>query len=331
LIALKKMNLSINKMTNQLHTHNSNSTVIAGDRYSNVDAKAPENDSIIHWTSLRDIRKQETTSSNMSTSSTCTLSTCSSSQASMDAHDDEWNAKGQRNETTTKNRNRCNKKNAKTTGNQKRKAKMSRRNQSRNSNSEKTDEAEKSKYLALDCEMVDSRGKSTLARVSIVNWEGEVVFNSFVRVEEPVTDYLTFVSGVRKADIESVDAMPFNECRSAVLEILDGKIVIGHGLKNDFRALKISHPWYLIRDSTKYHPFMKPHYKDSSIMVPQKLKILAKNKLGMIIQENGTEHDSIVDAVAVMELYKKVQQKWEKAIEWKRSKTNAILNKKGEQ
>ena len=51
----------------------------------------------------------------------------------------------------------------------------------------------------------------------------------------------------------------------------------------------------------------------------------------MIIQENGTEHDSIVDAVAAMELYKKVQQKWEKAIEWKRSKTNAILNKKGEQ
>ena len=37
-------------------------------------------------------------------------------------------------------------------------------------------------------------------------------------------------------------------------------------------------------------------------MVPQKLKLLAETKLGMIIQEFGTEHNSIVDAVAAMEL-----------------------------
>lgn len=103
--------------------------------------------------------------------------------------------------------------------------------------------------------------------------------------------------------------------------------MIGHGLKNDFWALKISHPWYLTRDSTKYQPFLKPHHLDSNVMVPQKLKLLAETKLGMIIQEFGTEHNSIVDAVAAMELYKKVQLKWEKAIEWKRRKTNAILKR----
>jgi len=314
-----------NNMTNEIRTRNSKvkKTSISGDEDCNVDAKAPQNESLLFWTSFRNIRKQETMSSRVSTQSTCTLSTCSSSEASVEAHED-WNEQVKTSETNTK---QCNKKNAKTTRNQKRKARKRRRNRSRNSSSEQIEEAGKSKYVALDCEMVDVQGESTLARVSIVNWDGDAIFNTFVRVEGSVTDYLTFVSGVRKEDIESDDAMSFNDCRNTVLKMLKGKILIGHGLKNDFRALKISHPWYLTRDSTKYPPFLKPHHLDSNVMVPQKLKVLAETKLGMIIQEFGTEHNSIVDAVAAMELYKKVQLKWEKAIEWKRRKTNAILKR----
>ena len=138
----------------------------------------------------------------------------------MEAHDD-WNEQVKISETNTK---KCNKKNAKITRNQKSKARKRRRNRSRNSSSEQIEEAEKSKYVALDCEMVDVQGESTLARVSIVNWDGDAIFNTFVRVEGPVTDYLTFVSGVRKEDIESDDAMSFNDCRNTVLKILNGKI-----------------------------------------------------------------------------------------------------------
>lgn len=185
-------------------------------------------------------------------------------------------------------------------------------------------EEEKRKYVGLDCEMVDVRGVSTLARVSIVDWYGETVFNTFVRIEEEVTDYLTFVSGIRKADIESEDAMSFDDCQDAVLEIISGKVIVGHALRNDFTALNIIHPWYLVRDTAKYEPFMKSHPLDKDTLVPRKLKVLAKNKLDMIIQEDGKEHDSIEDATAAMELYKKARAKWENAVQWKVRKTNAI-------
>lgn len=192
-------------------------------------------------------------------------------------------------------------------------------------------EEEKTKYVALDCEMVSVGGESTLARVSIVNWYGRTLLNTFVQVEEVVTDYLTFVSGIRQADIESEDAMTFDDCRMTVLEIFSGKVVIGHALKNDFRALNITHPWYLTRDTAKFEPFMKPSREDESILLPRKLKALAELKLGMHIQLCGQEHDSIEDATAAMELYKKARRKWENAVEWKRRKTNAITRLKMQQ
>lgn len=189
---------------------------------------------------------------------------------------------------------------------------------------ERISEEERRKYVAIDCEMVNVRGVSTLARVSIVDWNGDTVFNTFVRIEEEVTDYLTFVSGIRQADIESEDAMSFDDCQDAVLEIISGKVIVGHALRNDFIALNIMHPWHLIRDTAKYEPFMKPCPMEKNVLVPRKLRVLAKNKLDMIIQEDGQEHDSLEDATAAMELYKKARGKWENAMQWKVRKTNSI-------
>lgn len=43
--------------------------------------------------------------------------------------------------------------------------------------------------------------ESSLARASLVNYHGAIVFDSFVRQRERVTDYRTFVSGVRESDM----------------------------------------------------------------------------------------------------------------------------------
>ena len=197
---------------------------------------------------------------------------------------------------------------------------------------EEISEAEKQNYIAIDCEMVGvgPYGRySALARVSIVNWFNDVILDTYVKVDEPVTDYRTFVSGIAQAQIEADNAISFEECRSLVSSIIEGKVIVGHALKNDFDALRISHPWYLIRDTAKFEPFMKVYDKsiktyDPANLVPKKLKNLAKDKLGMIIQEDGKAHDSIDDAVAAIELYKKARRKWEKAIQWKIDKTHKI-------
>lgn len=45
--------------------------------------------------------------------------------------------------------------------------------------------------------------ESTLARVSIVNYHGATVLDRFVRPRERVTDYRTWVSGVREEDLRN--------------------------------------------------------------------------------------------------------------------------------
>eukprot|EP00565_Helicotheca_tamesis_P009250 CAMPEP_0185731438 /NCGR_PEP_ID=MMETSP1171-20130828/12934_1 /TAXON_ID=374046 /ORGANISM="Helicotheca tamensis, Strain CCMP826" /LENGTH=356 /DNA_ID=CAMNT_0028400707 /DNA_START=106 /DNA_END=1176 /DNA_ORIENTATION=- len=197
---------------------------------------------------------------------------------------------------------------------------------------EKITEEEKARFVALDCEMVGvgpHGEQSALARVSIVNWDGDVIFDTFVKVDEPVTDYRTFVSGVREADIEY--GMDFDECRERVKDILEDRIIVGHALKNDFHALDMTHPWHQIRDTARYEHFMKKSKTCPEMLLPKKLKVLAKDKLGMLIQEEGKEHCSVEDATAAMELYKKARRKWELAVEWKMKKTAEIVTLQAEE
>lgn len=62
------------------------------------------------------------------------------------------------------------------------------------------------KCLAMDCEMVGvgpSGDESVLARISVVNQYGHCVYDKFVKPKEEVTDYRTWVSGVRPEDLET--------------------------------------------------------------------------------------------------------------------------------
>jgi hypothetical protein len=62
----------------------------------------------------------------------------------------------------------------------------------------------KAKYVALDCEMVGigSSGKqSALARCCLVDFDGNKIYDRFVRPKSFVTDFRTKWSGVRKSDL----------------------------------------------------------------------------------------------------------------------------------
>jgi len=175
--------------------------------------------------------------------------------------------------------------------------------------------------VALDCEMVGvgSRMCSVLARVSIIDFEGKPIFDTFVRVEEKVTDYRTFVSGVRPQDLESPDAMDFGECRWKVQRLLAGKLLVGHALENDLKVLCLNHPWEQIRDTSNFAPFMKSHYSTGALQ-PRRLRDLSLSLLGKKIQLD--EHDSLEDARAAMDLYKLVKTDWDYTVEYWHRQSN---------
>ena len=81
---------------------------------------------------------------------------------------------------------------------------------------EKFQEDIKSKYVALDCEMVglgEGGKQSALARCSIVNFDGEKLYDEFVRPPGFVTDFRTQWSGVRKSDLRRDVAVTLSEVR----------------------------------------------------------------------------------------------------------------------
>ena len=187
---------------------------------------------------------------------------------------------------------------------------------------------EQGKFLALDCEMVgigEGGLQSALARVSIVDYNEAIVFDTYVQVDEPIVDYRTFVSGIREEHLHADNAMEFSKCQAIVKKLLQGKILIGHALKNDLTVLQIDHPWYDCRDTAKFEPFMKKD-KKTSMLRPRKLKDLAETKLNRTIQIVGQEHCPVEDATAALDLYKKARVKWEKAMEYKQNRTREIEN-----
>uniref|UniRef100_A0A7S2Y5Y4 RNA exonuclease 4 n=1 Tax=Entomoneis paludosa TaxID=265537 RepID=A0A7S2Y5Y4_9STRA len=184
---------------------------------------------------------------------------------------------------------------------------------------------EQEQYVAMDCEMVGvgmGGHKSVLARVTIVDWNGDIVLDQYVKPTETITDYRTFVSGITEEDLE--DAQDITVCRTKVLQVLQDKILVGHHLKNDLKAVGVSHPWYDTRDTAKWEPFMKIRF-DDGILWPRKLKELCQEKLKREIQVMGQAHSPIEDAIAALDLYKLVRNKWEKAMAYKVKKTREIM------
>jgi len=158
------------------------------------------------------------------------------------------------------------------------------------------------KYIGIDCEMVGVGGaedRSVLARVSIVNFHGTQVYDSFVRPKEFVTDWRTHVSGVSTKNMAT--AREFDEVQTEVAKIIKDRIIVGHAIKNDLTALMLGHPKRDIRDTSRFSGFKKY----SAGRIPS-LRKLAKEILGVDIQ--GGEHSSIEDARATMLLFRRFKE-----------------------
>jgi RNA exonuclease 4 len=176
----------------------------------------------------------------------------------------------------------------------------------------------KTQYVALDCEMVACGSERVAARVVLIDWKGRTVLDEYMKPKETVTDYLTFVSGITEEHLENADE--FQVVQQRVKDMLSNKILVGHGVDNDLRALGIEHLWLYTRDTAYYQPFMRlietstrsnPNISQTPVWGPRKLKELALEKLQRDIQVPGKSHCPVEDAQAALDLYKSHRPRWE--------------------
>ena len=111
------------------------------------------------------------------------------------------------------------------------------------------------------------------------------------------------ISGTQKCYLVTV--MPFKTAGSQILKILSGKVVVGHAIHNDYKALQYFYPKFLTWDTSQIPQLnWKADYSEN---VTLSLKHPTKKLLIRDIQPGKSWHSLLKDVQATMELYKLVE------------------------
>lgn len=155
----------------------------------------------------------------------------------------------------------------------------------------------KSPMFGLDCEMCKtSIGASELTRVSIIDEEGNEFYETLVRPENKIVDYLTQFSGITAEMMRNVSKTLKDVQQDLRNKLPPDAILVGQSLNFDLNALKMMHP-YVIDTSILFNVTGTPGTKS-------KLKILSQKFLKRDIQCSSGGHNSIEDCTASLELVK---------------------------
>jgi RNA exonuclease 1 len=167
--------------------------------------------------------------------------------------------------------------------------------------------------ISVDCEMCKAENDEyVLTRVSLLDWNGNVVMDKLVKPDLAIKDYLTQYSGITAAMLEGVTTT-LPDIQQELLGLVTPRtILVGHSLNSDLNALKLTHPFLIDTGILYPHP-RGPPYKQS-------LKWLAQKFLHREVQKGSKGHDSVEDSRTALDL---VKQKCEKGPSWGTGDTNA--------
>ncbi|KAK9744777.1 Exonuclease [Popillia japonica] len=149
---------------------------------------------------------------------------------------------------------------------------------------------------ALDCEMCFTGHGLELVKISVVAADGRLVYDVYVKPENEIVDYNSRFSGITAKDMQKRRTLKtLKEVQNDLMGFIDADtILIGHGLENDLRALRILHPT-VIDTAVAF-----PHY--NGLPYRRSLKSLISCFLKREIQTGSSGHNSYEDAKACMDL-----------------------------
>lgn len=158
--------------------------------------------------------------------------------------------------------------------------------------------------MAVDCEMIETAGNpNELARVTVVDANGKVLLHEFVKPTSEVKDLRADITGLTEQDLDT--APTFADVQAQVQALLvDGVILVGHGLYHDLMALKIDHKRVI--DTALIFKFEgglsgKPSLAWLSEQVLGK-KLRGGSRMVLDQQVDAGQHNSVEDAVATLDL-----------------------------
>ncbi|KAI0735433.1 hypothetical protein C8Q76DRAFT_791984 [Earliella scabrosa] len=144
-----------------------------------------------------------------------------------------------------------------------------------------------------------------VARVTLTDYRGRVLLDTYVRPTQPVADYRTAETGLQAHHLN--DAPVFIDVQRQVASIIRDKILVGYALWDFLSVMNLVHPALMTRDAALFLSFRRSLAVQPNVRVP--LKTLVKRFMGRDIEENG---DIPVErARAALDLFRSCEQVWE--------------------
>ncbi|XP_023232184.1 putative exonuclease GOR isoform X2 [Centruroides sculpturatus] len=151
--------------------------------------------------------------------------------------------------------------------------------------------------VVLDTEMCYTKLGLEITKLTLLSFDGSLLFETYVQPRSPIIDYNTEYSGITAEMLEK-NTLRFEEVQESLLNIINkDTIIIGHALENDLQALHFIHA-KIVDTSVIFD-------SERGFCFRPSLKSLSEKYLGQIIQENA--HDSREDCQVCLEL---VLLKW---------------------
>ena len=155
----------------------------------------------------------------------------------------------------------------------------------------------RSKMFGLDCEMCrTTTGLLELTRISIVDETLNTVYDTLVKPDNEIVDYLTRFSGITRKMLEDVTTTLLDVQKFIRALLPPDAILVGQSLNSDMHALRMMHPYII--DTSVIFNMTGDRYRKT------KLKVLAQAFLNEKIQQGNRGHCSTEDSAASMKLVK---------------------------
>ncbi|KAJ7596954.1 ribonuclease H-like domain-containing protein [Mycena floridula] len=149
---------------------------------------------------------------------------------------------------------------------------------------------------------------SMLARVAVVNYQGQTVLDTFVAPTMKITDYRTAVTGIDASHLAS-KGIPFPQVQQHVANLIKGHVLVGHSIWNDLSVLGIPHPAVDTRDVALYQPFRNALRSPNHVIGLQTLAWQLMRRKCQQEKQNPLEN-----ARASLDLYRTQEKEWETSV-----------------
>ncbi|TFK57483.1 hypothetical protein OE88DRAFT_139281 [Heliocybe sulcata] len=163
------------------------------------------------------------------------------------------------------------------------------------------------RYLAVSVQNVFVGTRIPMvARVSMADYRGNIVLDTFVRPIQPVTDYRTGETGLYPAHL--ANGRSFYEVQREIATVIREKILIGYCLWDFLSVIGTSHPAIDTRDVALFLPFRQTLRSKKMLTLPTLVDRLMARNIGAAYE------DPLENARATLDLFRSCEELWEDMI-----------------